>query len=589
MLSSSGKFDPAKILQNRTRHSSLVSFYNDDDVRSRSVIEITSNQAFDPLHNPLPGGLYDPRLGPAKETEPPCVTCALKARHCPGHFGHMELSVPVYHPILFNELLALMRIKCLACHRLRAPSRQLAIHRAKFHLLETNRIEECLTLDDKLAIATYHMREGAELGKKAKAADAALALDRVLRDYQPTDSNLPPRDRPITSYEKQLRKKLVAECLATCKSMKQCAHCGAYSPKVRHDSSNKIFQQPLASKLARMNAAENVKLESALVEGNESDDDEPRAEGSDEEMNGSDSESDDEEDDGPKTKDKFMHTGEVLAQLRRTWMTDPYVCNALFGCGNSLDIDGFKVFFMQAVPVPPSRFRPPMHLNGMAVEHSQTQYLAKILSLNEQIRNHFAANNEPRAYATWIDLQTTVNCFMDSSKDPSATPSNLVPPGIKQILERKEGLFRKNMMGKRVDYACRSVISPDPYVGTNEIGLPRYFANVLTYPTPVTDLNVKEMRQLVERGADNYPGARWVEINGRRVDLGKMNQQKREAIAAQLLTHLKRGGMPALVGRQLRDGDYVLMNRQVRHSRYRCLPSFLGRAPKSCTTLISHD
>jgi DNA-directed RNA polymerase I subunit RPA1 len=152
---------------------------------------------------------------------------------------------------------------------------------------------------------------------------------------------------------------------------------------------------------------------------------------------------------------------------------------------------------------------------------------------------------------------------MDSAKDPSATPTNLVAPGIKQILERKEGLFRKNMMGKRVDYACRSVISPDPYIGTNEIGLPRYFATVLTYPTPVTDLNVKEMRALVERGPHNYPGARWVELQGKRVDLGKMNTQKREAIAAQLLTYLKRGGMPAIVGRQLRDGDYVLMNRQV--------------------------
>lgn len=41
-----------------------------------------------------------------------------------------------------------------------------------------------------------------------------------------------------------------------------------------------------------------------------------------------------------------------------------------------------------------------------------------------------------------------------------------------QILEKKEGLFRKNMMGKRVDYAARSVISPDPYINMDEIGIP---------------------------------------------------------------------------------------------------------------------
>ena len=41
-----------------------------------------------------------------------------------------------------------------------------------------------------------------------------------------------------------------------------------------------------------------------------------------------------------------------------------------------------------------------------------------------------------------------------------------------QVLERKEGLFRKHMMGKRVDYAARSVISPDPYINMDEIGVP---------------------------------------------------------------------------------------------------------------------
>ena len=84
------------------------------------------------------------------------------------------------------------------------------------------------------------------------------------------------------------------------------------------------------------------------------------------------------------------------------------------------------------------------------------------------------------------------------------------------------------MMGKRVDFCCRSVISPDPYVGTSEIGIPLHFAKTLTYPTPVTALNITEMRKLVKRGPNQYPGAVWVEFpDGRRVDLGKMNDHKR--------------------------------------------------------------
>ena len=74
------------------------------------------------------------------------------------------------------------------------------------------------------------------------------------------------------------------------------------------------------------------------------------------------------------------------------------------------------------------------------------------------------------------------------------------------MLEKKEGLFRKHMMGKRVNYACRSVISPDPYIGTTEIGIPLRFAKELTYPQPVADWNVEAMRGLVENGANVYPG-----------------------------------------------------------------------------------
>jgi DNA-directed RNA polymerase I subunit RPA1 len=163
---------------------------------------------------------------------------------------------------------------------------------------------------------------------------------------------------------------------------------------------------------------------------------------------------------------------------------------------------------------------------------------------------------------------------MDGSKDPNAgAASATVVNGIRQILERKEGLFRKNMMGKRVDFACRSVISPDPYIGTNEIGLPAYFASILTYPTPVTPRNVAEMRTLVERGPSGVgDGARWVERDHRRIDLSKMNAHQRRAVAAQLLLRGGGGGgigqydnnhSGTIVGRQLRDGDYVLMNRQV--------------------------
>ena len=56
-------------------------------------------------------------------------------------------------------------------------------------------------------------------------------------------------------------------------------------------------------------------------------------------------------------------------------------------------------------------------------------------------------------------------------------------------MEKKEGLFRMHMMGKRVDYAARSVITPDPNIGVDEVGIPELFAKKLTFPTPVSDYN----------------------------------------------------------------------------------------------------
>ena len=625
-----------------TSHPSAIAFtppfrfYTDKDVRERSVVEITSSQAFDPTQTALPGGLYDPRLGATTgggNAAASCRTCALPATHCPGHFGHIELAVPVYHPLLFAEIVKILKLKCFHCHKLRAPPRQLLKARAKFALLYTHRMRELEEFEDQLVVA---LKEGREVGGYAEeeeeeeeeneedrvgrgrarqsqssaAMAGAAAMDTYLHRLQPRletwDNQQQQQQRrrnhqrsrshgsaskSFTSHDREVRRQLITETLSACQT-KVCSHCGAHIPKIRQDASNKIFQ--VWSKTAlRENEVEGINIASAMGldpnntsstrtntraarpqgqggrnQSEESEDDgnndaimEDAAEDNDQEN------SDDEEMLGGntgKSGDKYMHPGEVQAQLKRTWLAEPFLCNCLFATGACFDDTSYQIYFLQAIPVPPSRFRPPMFLNGMSVEHAQTQALSKMIQLNEQVRNHFAAKNEPQAYSAWMDLQTGVNVYMDSSKDPRASAgNNQVAPGIRQILERKEGLFRKNMMGKRVDYACRSVISPDPYVGANEIGLPRYFATVLTYPTPVTDLNFKEMRVLVERGTDFYPGARWVEIQGRRLDLSKMKDTKRQAIAAQLLTSLKRG-VPAIVGRQLRDGDFVLMNRQVR-------------------------
>jgi DNA-directed RNA polymerase I subunit RPA1 len=75
-----------------------------------------------------------------------------------------------------------------------------------------------------------------------------------------------------------------------------------------------------------------------------------------------------------------------------------------------------------------------------------------------------------------------------------------------QVIEKKEGVIRMHMMGKRVNFAARSVITPDPCLSIEEIGIPEMFATSLTYPVPVTEWNVADLREMVLNGPDVYPG-----------------------------------------------------------------------------------
>eukprot|EP00775_Hariotina_reticulata_P014827 gene14827-15010_t len=217
----------------------------------------------------------------------------------------------------------------------------------------------------------------------------------------------------------------------------------------------------------------------------------------------------------------------------------------------------YKAFFLRALAVTPNSV-----MGDTKYEHTQNVTMQRILqaclvlqSVHEDmqqqqdldaseagvggltpaqiaaIKARRRAEAQQRFMSGWLRLQNEVNALIDST-----TADNTDQAGVRQQLEKKEGLFRKNMMGKRVNYAARSVISPDPYIGAGEIGVPPYFAVRLSFPEAVTPWNVEEMRQLVINGADKHPGALAVEdCRGVVVSLSKLDQKRREGIAKQLL------------------------------------------------------
>ncbi|KAJ1627574.1 hypothetical protein T492DRAFT_565549, partial [Pavlovales sp. CCMP2436] len=92
------------------------SFYSTSQLRAASVKSITSSHLLDALNQPVPNGLYDPKMGPIDAFTTRCVTCNLTFKDCPGHLGHIELAVPIFNPVLYPQAVELLRAQCPHCH-----------------------------------------------------------------------------------------------------------------------------------------------------------------------------------------------------------------------------------------------------------------------------------------------------------------------------------------------------------------------------------------------------------------------------------------------------------------------------------------
>ena len=82
---------------------------------------------------------------------------------------------------------------------------------------------------------------------------------------------------------------------------------------------------------------------------------------------------------------------------------------------------------------------------------------------------------------------------------PVAQRSGRALKSIKERLIGKSGRVRGNLMGKRVDFSARSVITPDPNIDLDELGVPMKIALNLTYPEKVNNININILNKLLEK------------------------------------------------------------------------------------------
>ncbi len=211
------------------------------------------------------------------------------------------------------------------------------------------------------------------------------------------------------------------------------------------------------------------------------------------------------------------------------------------------------------LPVPPVVIRPSITLeSGVRSEDDLTHKLVDIIRINQKLRENIEAGAPSLIVEDlWELLQYHATTLLDnevSGIPPARHRSGRALRTLTQRLKGKEGRFRSNLSGKRVDFSARTVISPDPNLSINEVGIPEEIAKILTVPEKVTDWNIEALKRLVLAGPAEVEGVNYVvRPDGRRIDLRFVRDK--QTIADSLEPKY-------IIERHIRDGDLVLFNRQ---------------------------
>jgi len=409
--------------------------FSPQDVRKLSVVEIQTPDTYDEDGTPITAGLMDGRLG-TLEPRQRCKTCGNTAIRCPGHFGHIELAVPIVH-IEFTKLVYdLLRSTCRNCGR--------------------------ILLTDETA------------KKVRERIDETLGLLGMVPD--------------------EVFKWIMQET-----KTKQCPHCGAVQYKITFEKPTKFSEQI------------------------------------------------------PESGSEPLTPSMVRERLERI----PNEDLELLGFNPAVARPEWMV--LQVLPVPPVYVRPSITLEqGIRSEDDLTHKLVDIIRINQRLRENMDAGAPTLIIQDLSELlQYHVTTYFNNEASgipPARHRSGRALKTLSQRLKGKEGRFRSNLSGKRVDFSARTVVSPDPNLDINEVGVPQEVAMRLSVPEKVTEWNLGSMRQLIANGPEQYPGSLYIiRPDGKRIRLEFVVDRTKIAEA------LEPG---FIVERHLKNGDIAIFNRQ---------------------------
>jgi DNA-directed RNA polymerase II subunit RPB1 len=210
----------------------------------------------------------------------------------------------------------------------------------------------------------------------------------------------------------------------------------------------------------------------------------------------------------------------------------------------------------QVLPVPPPAVRPSVkHDAQQRSEDDLTHIYSNIIKTNKDLQDKISNNASANVIEGLTRLLQYFIAMIVNNKTKGAAPlaqrSGRPYQCITGRLNSKGGRIRGNLMGKRVDFSARSVITGDPNLSIRELGVPMKIAKNITKPVTVNNMNRDFLMKMVQNGPEIYPGAKILERkNGDSISLRYVDRNS---------IRLENGDT---VHRHMMDGDAVLFNRQ---------------------------
>jgi DNA-directed RNA polymerase III subunit RPC1 len=437
-----------------------------EEIQKVAELQVSSRELFQmPARNAAANGCMDPRLG-ISDKQSSCKTCNKKLVDCSGHFGYIQLEVPVFHVGYFKHTLNILQCICKRCSRVMLP--------------------------DIERINILKRMKNPNLDALGKSALFKRVVDMCKRCSK----------CQLCGYPNGVVKKVGGGCFKIVHEKHRSKHSSDQTEIFQHQTVEIVKSHPdLKQYLAK-----------------------------------------------PSELLHPLRAYELILQVTDEDMTLLWM-NGRFCRPDNLIIWSF--------PVPPVPIRPsvPQETGGGSTEDDLTVKLQEIIEMNNALKMALDKGATMKMIAEdWEFLQIQVALFING--ETPGIPRHLLGTkairGLCQRLKGKQGRFRGNLSGKRVDFSSRTVISPDPNLGVDQVGIPSLVAKIMTYPERVNRYNISKLRKAVLNGPDIHPGANIIRTDTFALTLQFAN---RETAA----NNLKEGD---IVERHMHDGDIVLFNRQ---------------------------